>query len=160
MGVLVIALGLGGVVAFLLFRPGPEVEGVEKPRDEGRGHVVQVSYNTPTPTSGSHLSRPLTCGPYDTSPDLGRIVHSLEHGAVVIWYRRDLAEELREPLLVLMNTYDTHVIVAPNEELEEPIVATAWNRLMRFEDPRNPVLEEFVDTYRKRGPESVDCDIE
>lgn len=156
----VVAIGLGGVLAFFLFRPGPEVEGVEKPGDQGRGHVVRVSYDSPTPTSGAHLSRPLTCGRYDTTPDLGRLVHSLEHGAVALWYRSDMATELRDPLLELMNDYDTHVIVAPNEDIDEPIVATAWNRLMRFEDPQDPVLEEFVEIYRKRGPESLDCDIE
>ncbi len=156
----VVALGIGGVLAFFLSRPGPEVEGVEKPGDQGRGHVVQVSYDTPTPTSGEHLSRPLTCGSYDTTPDLGRLVHSLEHGAVAIWYQSDMAMELRDPLRELMNRYDTHVIVAPNEEIDVPIVATAWHRLIRFQDPRDPVLEEFVETYRKRGPESLDCDIE
>jgi hypothetical protein len=83
-------------------------------------------------------------------------VHALEHGAVVVWYRGDMAEELEEPLLDMLGRWDSHVIVSPNDDLDAPIVATAWNRLKEYTRPADVV--EFVETYRGRGPEDIPCD--
>jgi hypothetical protein len=35
-------------------------------------------------------------------------------------------------------------------------VATAWNRLKRYESVE-PEIEEFITTYRGRGPERIGC---
>ena len=53
---------------------------------------------------------------------------------------------------------ESHVIVAPNAEIAEPLVATAWNRLKTF-DEAGPDVADFIDAYRRRGPENVICDI-
>ena len=63
------------------------------------------------------------------------------------------------PTRTLIKEWDSHVIVSPNPWITEPIVATAWNRLKRFESVDRG-LTECIDTNRKRGPESVPCDIE
>ena len=86
-------------------------------------------------------------------------VHSLEHGAVVVWYRSDLESSLLADLQTFIGQWDSHVIVAANPGITEPIVATAWARLQRFEEV-GVGLSEFADVYRKRGPESIRCDIE
>ena len=62
-------------------------------------------------------------------------------------------------LIEILNDYNSHVIVAPNPDIEEPVVATAWNRRMRFDDIDDPRIAEFADTYRNRGRERVDCPI-
>lgn len=165
-------LGLGllaaagvAIVAFLVYglvRPGAEIDGVEKPPNQGSRHLAPgetVSYGTATPTSGPHPVSSARCGVIPTGLSLELAVHSLEHGVVVVWFRPDLSEELLPDLTAIMNRWDSHVIVAPNPGIQEPIVATAWNRLMRFEEAGEPVAE-FIDTYRRRGPESVPCDIE
>ena len=151
----VVVVGLGG---FLVLRPDPEISGVERPPNLGRGHVAEPSFESDTPTSGPHLAQAPRCGVFLQPLDLGLAVHGLEHGAVVVWYRSDLADEVRADLGDLAGEWDSHVIVAPGPEtLAAPIVATAWNRLDRYPTP-GPDLRRFIDTYRRRGPERVGCD--
>src|SRR5260370_41524469 len=55
------------------------------------GHVpvgTHVAYSTNPPTGGQHYDTTAHAGFYDTSnaPTDGYLVHSLEHGAVVLWY--------------------------------------------------------------------------
>jgi len=45
------------------------------------------------------------------------------------------------------------VILSPNAELSQPVVVTAWNRLKAY-DGADAELEQFIETYRNRGPES------
>jgi len=44
------------------------------------------TYATIPPASGPHDPSPLPAGIYDSPPDVYRTIHSLEHGAVIIWY--------------------------------------------------------------------------
>ncbi len=44
------------------------------------------TYPTIPPASGPHASSPLPAGVYDSPPDVYSTMHSLEHGAVIIWY--------------------------------------------------------------------------
>ena len=83
-------------------------------------------------------------------------VHGLEHGAVVIWYRQNLEEEVGPALRQIVDGFDNRVIVSPNAAMTDPIVATAWNRLKRYETV-DPEIEEFIIRYRGRGPEQVSC---
>lgn len=151
-------LGVGLVAgAVILLKSDPEVPGVERPRDLGGGHVANATYASPTPTSGPHPAQAPSCGATSSSLDPGLAVHALEHGAVVIYYRAADAASLRDPLEALAGEFSSHVIVAPHESLDDPIVVTAWNRLQRF-DAAGTDVREFIDVYRRRGPEQVDCD--
>lgn len=148
------ALGVG---AFLAFRPDPEVPGVERPANRGRGHVTAPTFASATPTSGAHLAQTPGCTAYSQPLEPGLAVHALEHGAVVVWYDAAQADELRDGLEDLADEWDSHVVVTPGDDLEAPIVATAWNRLSRYQEPGDD-LREFIDTYRRRGPERQPCE--
>jgi hypothetical protein len=142
---------------WLMFRPGPELAGVERPSDDGRGHVETATYRTGSPTSGAHNAGAPRCGAYSSPLAKDLAVHGLEHGTVVLWY--DIANpNLGSELSSLMSGWESHVSVSPSSELDAPIVATAWNRSMRFSDV-SPEVDAFIDTYRNRGPERVPCDI-
>lgn len=153
---------LAAFFVFSLLQPGTEVDGVEKPTYRGRDHLLvgqTFSYQSATPTSGTHApNAPARCGVVQGDLPLEFAVHALEHGTVVVWYRPDLAPELVPQLSTMIEQWDSHVIVAQNSGIAEPLVATAWNRLKRF-DEFGPGVAEFVDAYRKRGPENVPCDI-
>lgn len=151
--VLVVAVGAS---AFVVFRPDPEVDGVSKPPDRGRGHTAAATYDTATPTSGPHSPSAPPCGVASQGLALDLAVHALEHGAVVVWHRPDIDDDLRADALGVLQEWDSHWILSPNPGIDEPFVATAWNRLKTFDQP-DESLREFVDTYRKRGPERVDC---
>lgn len=47
------------------------------------------TYPSIPPTSGPHNATPLSAGVYDTPPPIDQAIHSLEHGASIIWYSPD-----------------------------------------------------------------------
>ncbi|MBI4065553.1 DUF3105 domain-containing protein [Candidatus Gottesmanbacteria bacterium] len=65
--------------------PGQEVS------DLGRAHVSfeeveKTTYNSNPPTSGPHLETWVKAGVYDAPQSEGQLIHSLEHGYVIISY--------------------------------------------------------------------------
>lgn len=161
-GLVVVVVAVG---AFFLLRPDPELAGVERPRDRGRRHVNNPTPEEVAPTSGPHPSNAPPCGVFP-SLEPGLAIHAQEHGAVVVWHQPNLDQEQITEITQMLQEWDSHWILAPNPDIEEPIVATAWNRRMRFQDLNTPVgdadatLREFVDTYRNRGPERISCDVQ
>lgn len=154
----VVVIAAIGVAIFPRLFP-PELEGVTRPPNEGRSHLAAgqaVAYSTPTPTSGSHSPSSARCGIFTQQVPLEFAVHALEHGTVVIWYQPGLAEDVAPGLREIVNRFDDRVILVPNAQLTQPIVATAWNRLKAYESV-DPEIEDFIETYRNRGPESVRC---
>ena len=152
-------VGIVGLIAAGLWfglRPDPELSGVVRVADDGGGHVADATYASASPTSGAHEGTAPSCGLYSSQLEAPLAVHALEHGAVVIWYdaeRPELGTELSE----LVDGYPSHVIVSPNNRLETPVIATAWNRLKSFSGAE-PGVRDFIDTYRFRGPESEPCE--
>jgi hypothetical protein len=60
--------------------------------DLGRGHITdisQVKFNSNPPTSGDHFSVWLKAGEYRAPVSDGYLIHSLEHGYVIISYNCD-----------------------------------------------------------------------
>jgi hypothetical protein len=148
-----VAIVVGG---WFVFRPGAELDGVERPPNEGRGHVDNAAFASSTPTSGAHSSRAPTCGVYQRPLELELAVHALEHGTVVLWYDED-QPALAEGLIAATRRWDSHVIISPSSDLAAPVVATAWRRQMSYNSSAD--VADFVETYRNRGPERVSCDI-
>lgn len=139
---LLVAIGLG-VVWFLRPRPvqstpqellrvapqareqagcGP-VEDVEpfQPEDRDREHVPTeampplADYPSVPPASGPHNEITWGAGVYDSPPPIDRVIHSLEHGAAVVWYSPDVSgaelERLRD--FYADEEVGARVIVAP-----------------------------------------------
>ncbi len=153
--VIVFVVGIAGFGAFQVFFPG-ELEGVERPASQGRGHSALGRYGTPTPTSGAHSASSPRCGILAQQLPAELAVHALEHGAVVIWYRPDLDEQVVTDLRRIVGDFDDRVILSPNAELVRPVVATAWNRLKAYPGPVDEIAD-FIETYRGRGPERIPC---
>ena len=154
----VVVVIAAGVALFPRLVPA-ELPGVTAPSSEGRSHVPSgqsVSYATATPTSGTHSAGAPRCGvlAQQLPPELA--VHALEHGSVVIWFQPGLEGDDVGELRAIVNRFDDRVILSPNGQLDQPIVATAWNRLKAYE-PGDPEIEAFIETYRGRGPENVRC---
>jgi hypothetical protein len=74
----------------------------------------------------------------------------------VIWYQPSLESEEISGLEAIVNRFDDRVILSPNGELTQPVIATGWNRLKAY-DGADSELEQFIETYRNRGPESFRC---
>ena len=133
--------------------------------DKGRGHVTSATYSVNPPAGGDHHSAPAPAGFYDMAnmPADGNLVHSLEHGFVVVWYRPDgvsgaTVERLRE-----LARSRRWVLVVPRPSLPTALAATAWRRRLLCPASTDPLradplradgpIGNFVTAFRNQGPE-------
>jgi Protein of unknown function (DUF3105) len=133
---------------------------LDSPRDEGAQHTEDnVSYKTNPPTSGDHNPVPAQDGVYIESPRVEQLVHSLEHGRIVLQFDRDAPDETKAGLQALYEEDPAHVILTVNATgMPYEVAATAWTQSLTCEDlgPETyDALRAFRDEYRDQGPEFV-----
>ena len=128
-------------------------------RGQGNNHVNgNVTYQVNPPAGGDHnpsASPPGVFTLQNTPPD-AQIVHSLEHGYVVIWHQVDLDAAALDQLKELTSRHARDVLLVPRGSLEQPVAATAWHRRLLCERPDIEALERFITEYRNKGPEKVE----
>jgi hypothetical protein len=144
------------------------------PADQDQAHINPAAgpplsaYPTIPPASGPHADippGPLPAGVYDslTLPDLYRAVHSLEHGATIVWYDPSApAERIAE----VIDFYDRRlqdaevgqdrVIFAPYDCAGDPagllpdgrqLAVVAWHRLRACDRVDLAVAYDFTSQY-------------
>jgi Protein of unknown function (DUF3105) len=138
----------------------PGCASLEAPADEGRAHVADgetVSYGSYPPTSGPHAVTPAAPGWYAEMPPVEQLVHSLEHGFVVV-YRSGLkaSEEaaLKARFERLVAQGYGGLISVPEPSIKDPMTLTAWNRLQRCVRAEPAAFEGFVREHYAQAPEA------
>lgn len=131
---------------------------LQNPRSEGRGHVQgRVNYKTEPPTSGSHYPIPAHDGAYTTNPGEEHLVHALEHGRVIYWFKPNAPASVRGDLKALYDEENALVILTPNTRpMPYEVAATAWTHLLgcpKYNDRVPDAFRAFRDAYRLKGPE-------
>ncbi|NUL44072.1 DUF3105 domain-containing protein [Citricoccus nitrophenolicus] len=148
-----VALG-GGLVTFALIQDPPpqareDIEIAELQTFEGlsANHVnTPVSYEQSPPAGGDHASAWLNCGVYTESVPQENAVHALEHGAAWVAYDPEaLSQEQVDALRAALP--ETYVVLAPYEDLESPIVLSAWGAQVAVDTPKDERIEQFVAKY-------------
>jgi hypothetical protein len=119
---------------------------------------VPVRYKTDPPTSGQHWPRPAPTGSYAIELDEGALVHNMEHGHVIIWYRKGVAEAKLKGLRKVVASDTRRWIMVPYEfRLPDPQVAfTAWGHLQIcdiLDDSVPGMARAFFRKYAGKGPE-------
>lgn len=136
-----------------------EPAGVETLPDEGRWHLEpgrKWHYKTNPPTSGPHDPEWVDPGFYSKPKRSENLVHSMEHGIVIIYYDRpgtDVLSTLKKWTKRYRGDWDG-IIVTPLRGLGEGIVLTAWRKRLRLEKFDAGRAQAFVDSFRGKGPES------
>ena len=137
------------------------IQEVEPFESQGREHVSgEVDYERTPPLSGPHHSGVVDAGYYEQPQPTEELVHSLEHGAVVIYYDADaITEEARSDLRERANIHTgtwTSVIVVPSiqDEPEAPYTLTAWQHRLRIDEYDPEAVTAFLAEYLGRGPEN------
>jgi hypothetical protein len=118
------------------------------------------AYPSTPPVSGPHNPTPLSAGVYSTPPDVYRTIHSLEHGAVVIWYAPGTtSSELSKIQDFYRNSSNSdHVIVAPYSYPDQgaagklpagkQMVMVAWHHVESCGQLSLGAVQDFVKHYR------------
>lgn len=132
-------------------------------------HVTtDVQYPTDPPTSGDHAGAwwaqqpggPEVGGPQTTTIPEERLVHNLEHGAVVLHYKPDVATPIKSALDAVATAQPEWVISQPNADMTPQVAFTAWGKLMTCDgtgegDAIRAVAQKFADTQKQNAPEDV-----
>ena len=126
-----------------------------------------VNYRTNPPTSGRHYVQPAPDGAYAEAPQDEQLVHTLEHGRVLVWFKPGLSEDVRADLKALFDEDDYQMVLVPRPNMPYDVAASAWNRdpepngtgRLLLCDRMNPevfdALRTFRDEHRSNGPEPV-----
>ncbi|MBI3660578.1 DUF3105 domain-containing protein [Candidatus Acetothermia bacterium] len=138
------------------------LQGVESFPNEGRDHVSsasELSYKTDLPTSGAHLPSPAPAGFYSEKIQPGLLVHSLEHGGVVIYYdparlSNDVEKSLRAFVKAHLEMWAGVVVMPSPVHYDAPFILTAWTKMLKLENYDARVVQAFLAEYLGRGPEN------
>ena len=116
----IILATLIAVGVWMFFETRPRVG--NKLEEAGRDHVpvgTQVEYKTNPPTSGPHFADPAKPGIYERVIDDSNLVHSLEHGYVIISYNCAFKQAFLPALIRNVSAHGTE------EEEEENSTSSA-----------------------------------
>ena len=137
--------------------------GVESFPNQGNEHVergTDVDYAQMPPLSGPHYAGTVEAGFYTEEQSLGDLVHTLEHGAVIVYYdpaalTNESEQSLREFATVHTGTWRSVVAVPnPRENPEADFVVTAWRHRLYVDQYDPETVHAFLSEYLGRGPEN------
>ena len=137
-------------------------------RDHTEDLAEAIGYESSPPTSGKHFVTPAEDGAYDDAPDAKELVHTMEHGRVIIWFKRNLPKDDRANLAALFEEDTYQMVITPDPtKMKYAVAATAWNaepepngtgRLLgcpKMDDGVFDAIRAFKDEHRSNGPEPV-----
>jgi hypothetical protein len=131
----------------------------EEIADLGAQHVAQEethpNYNSNPPTSGWHWAGVAGAGIKNKPIPDELILHSMEHGAAVVWYKDDLTENEVELIKKAFNRASGKKIMLPRKDLDVPVALTSWNYLLKLETIDEAKIIEFIETNNDRTPEKA-----
>jgi len=134
----------------------------EDVRHEDR-KFVPSDYKTNPPTSGSHTPDWYDDGIYapGTTEELGKLVHTLEHGRINVQYKKGTPAKVVTQLEALLAEQNEgyHMLLYENTTGMEPqIAATAWTHSLSCPEMNDKVFDAirtFRARYIDKGPETV-----
>ncbi|MGL4744008.1 MAG: DUF3105 domain-containing protein [Dermatophilaceae bacterium] len=124
---------------------------VERDTSRVRHMTTPVRYDATPPSRGDHHPVWWNCGTYDRPLPAEHVVHSLEHGAVWLTYRPDVASPTRAALTRLADR--PHLLLSPLPDQRWPVVVTAWGTQLRQREFDEKAVKRFIVKHRK-GPQA------
>jgi hypothetical protein len=176
-----LALGVGALVVALIASQnanrdgGPAVTDIGGPKTavaagctepeqheiEGHEHVAEqttVEYQTDPPTSGDHWPPGSQSNPgfFAIPVENERLVHNLEHGQIVFWYKPDAPEQVKNDLEEITRQPDLSTIAVPYD-FDGPgeFAMTSWGWSQSCEQTSQTVIDDFRREHQGHGREPV-----
>jgi hypothetical protein len=117
------------------------------------------TYPSVPPTSGPHADSPLAAGVYPSPPAMDQLIHSLEHGAAIVWYDPNASGAALTEIQDFYRDADvgSRVIVAPYDYPDEGAAGSlpagtgmalvSWHRLQTCTDVNLAAAFGFTARY-------------
>lgn len=148
---------------------------VERNEAQGRAHInpgdEHPPYNADPPNSGPHYgppNGPINAGFYQEAVPPEAVLHNLEHGQIVIWYRPDAPQETIDYIEALVDDEPLATVAVPYDGIEDRygFVMTAWLAGEGEEDDgtgvsqaceqvSGQVVNAFREDFQGRSPEPL-----
>lgn len=120
---------------------------------------TNVLYEMTIPTSGTHSFHDLKFGYYTEKPSYEELVHNLEHGDIIIYYRPDADASIKQSAQYLSHfrKAGAGVLAVPNEDIPEgkEVVVNAWTKTMELTKYDEQVVGAFIYAHINQGPEKI-----
>ncbi|MEK7539094.1 MAG: DUF3105 domain-containing protein [Patescibacteria group bacterium] len=131
----------------------------EKMADEGAEHVgrneTHLAYKSNPPTSGPHWGGVAGSGIKTESIPDELVLHSMEHGAAVVWYREGIDQSDMDKITEAFNSSSGKKIMLARKDLDVPVALTSWGYLLKLQTVDETKIKEFIETNNDRGPEKA-----
>lgn len=153
---------IGGGVFWASNQTGPSTKSLagKNVPISGRQHLpdgTQITYATNPPAEGNHYPEPQGAGIYTTQPADGHLVHSLEHGAIILWYNPKMLSN--NQIKQLTNLYNSIIlsktIMTPRDSMDVPVALSSWGRVLKLTTIDEKQIKNFFETNYDRGPEQA-----
>ena len=133
-----------------------EAEPIQSDNHVARNQT-HAPYSTNPPTSGPHYGDGVAgAGIHQEEVADELLVHSLEHGAVIISYKSSLASEDIEEIKKAFNQAEGKKILVPRKNLEVVVALTSWGRLLKLETIDQGKIKAFIEANSDQGPEKAE----
>ena len=165
-GVAVLALAAVAVGVFLLVPRPTAAQGHQVPIEGTRQHVatgMPMQYRNRPPSSGDHYDQPAGYGVFQRELPVPNLVHTLEHGGIVVYYRPDACDQAC--VSVLQQAYASaprsqrygvvKMSVAPWQDMDHAVTAAAWGWVDEMDQPDAQRIVAFYREHVDRGPEDA-----
>jgi hypothetical protein len=140
---------------------------LRSPEIEGATHETRQftadDYKTNPPTSGNHFPEWYEDGVYEPGdvPELGKLVHTLEHGRINVQYKPGTPAETVAQLEALLAEQSDgyHMLLYENTTgMDAAVAATMWGQSLTCPEMNDQVFDAirtFRSEYIDTGPEDV-----
>lgn len=145
-----------------------ETVGTKYP-DEGNAHLEvgqKATYKNDPPTSGAHYSQagvsPANWGIYDRTLPNEVILHNLEHGGIVVFYK-DLTDDEKAQLTDLVrnlrSTGFNKILLEPYATMKDARIAlSAWDWGLKLQSVDSVLINSFVKQHYA-GPDAPEPNV-
>ena len=104
-------------------------------------------------TSGPHASTTAGAGIYTEPADEASVLHSMEHGYVVIWYDPETTTQETYDALTAVHGNQAEVIMAPYDLDASAVIFVSWERIQGCEPGADPAsvaqaAASFIASYK------------
>lgn len=159
--IIIVGVSLAALVAVIIWaylessKPLPG----ELTQDQGRDHVTvgtEVEYKTNPPTSGKHYPDWIRAGIYQDPQDDRYLVHSLEHGYVILSYNCDFGLKTEDSKLKNTDAVYAHGI-GEEESTTSASEATRSAGLPTIfkSEECHKLVDELIKLYEKKGKKKL-----
>lgn len=120
---------------------------------QGNTHIAlgaaHPPYNSDPPTSGWHTPQLASWGSYEEVQPDESLIHNMEDGGVILWYRNGTPEENEAHVVALEDVSQGYrrIVIAPRDDMPTTYALTAWQRLQRFDQIEPEGMRDFIEAF-------------